>query len=70
MPLLIPSTQKRLEKIPYPDSKISNQEIKARTARIASEWTCDQRSEHKRLGTAKSNWLIRLINISSKNDQE
>lgn len=70
MPLLIPSNQKRLERIPYRTSKISNAEIEGRAARIASKWTIAQRSERKRLGTAKSNWLIRLINSSSKNDQE
>jgi hypothetical protein len=69
MPILIPSNQNRLEKIPYRTLKISNAEIEARTARIASKWTCDQRSERKRLGTAKRDWLFRLINTSS-NDQE
>jgi hypothetical protein len=49
MPLLIPSNQIRLEKIPHPDSKISNQEIEIRAACIASKWTCNHRSERKRL---------------------
>ena len=69
MPLLIPSNQKRPEKITDWASKISNQEIETRAACIASKWTCDHRAERKRLGTAKRNWLIQLIN-SSSNDQE
>lgn len=69
MPLLTQSNQNRPDKVLFRALKISNEAIKTRAARIAGKWSCEQRSERKRLGTAKRDWLFRLINISSNNQE-
>ncbi len=67
MPLLTQSKQKRPDIVLFRAIKISNEAIETRAARIAGKWTCEERSERKRLGTAKRDWLFQFINISSNN---
>jgi hypothetical protein len=63
MPLRVPSSlnRKQHEKILYRASKVSIDEIEARAASIANEWTLEQRAERKCLGTAKSDWLFKSL---------
>ncbi len=70
MPFLIPSNRKRLERKPYRAPRISNEEIEARTAQIASAWTYHQRSERKLLGALKRDRFFRIIDRTSNGQEE
>lgn len=65
MPRLIPSKRRRIETIRNRVSIISSNKIKARAARIASRWTCDQRSDRKILSAVMREQLDQIINLSS-----
>jgi hypothetical protein len=69
MPLLIPSNRRRTKPTQRRASIVSSDKIKARAARIASKWTCDQRSDRKLLSAVMRERLLQIINHSS-NDQE
>ncbi len=71
MSLLIPSSpyRKRSPQIVNLESAMSTDGWKTRADGIANRWTTAERSERRRQGIVKRDWLIRIIDHSS-NDQE
>ncbi len=71
MPLLIPKcpspgqTGKTVRKV----TTKSDFEWKSKSARIANQWTSDERAERRRQSIAKRKWLVEII-VNSSRDQE
>jgi hypothetical protein len=65
MTLLVPSNRNPSKKPLYRDPKLTSEEVETRTTKISRAWTSVQRSERKRLGTEKRDWLFWLLDRSS-----
>ncbi len=71
MPLLIPKSPSsgQTGKTFCNVTTKSDSEWKSKSARIANQWTSDERAERRRQSIAKREWLVEII-FNSSRDQE